>query len=76
MVFASLMMLAFLVDQVQQLCCPLFQAAWATWGSKRLLWEKMRALFYDYALGSMRQLLEALVYGLKKSAPTLVIDSS
>jgi hypothetical protein len=75
-VFASLMMLAFLVDQVQQLCCPLFQAAWAKWSSKRLLWEKMRALFYDYALGSMRQLLEALVYGLKKSAPTLVIDSS
>ena len=75
-VFASLMMLAFLVDQVQQLCCALFQAAWAKWGSKRLLWEKMRALFYDYALGSMRQLLEALVYGLKKSAPTLVIDSS
>ena len=75
-VFASLMMLAFLVDQVQQLCCPLFQAAWAKWGSKRLLWEKMRALFYDYALGSMRQLLEALVYGLKKSAPPLVIDSS
>jgi len=28
--------LAFLVDQVQQLCCPLFQAAWAQWGSKRL----------------------------------------
>jgi hypothetical protein len=75
-VFASLMMLAFLVDQVQQLCCPLFQAAWAKWGSKRLLWEKMRAVFYDYALGAMRQLLEALVYGLKKSAPTLVIDSS
>ena len=70
-VFAMLMMLAFLVDQVQQLCCPLFQAAWAKWGSKRLLWEKMRALFYDYALESMRQLFEALLYGLKKSAPTL-----
>jgi hypothetical protein len=27
----------------------------------------MRALFYDYALESMRQLLEALLYGLKKS---------
>jgi hypothetical protein len=75
-VFAELMMLAFLVDQVQQLCCPLFQAAWATWGSKRLLWEKMRAVFFDYALESMRQLLEALYYGLKKSAPTLAIDSS
>jgi len=45
-VFAVLMMLAFFVDQVQQLCCPLFQAAWAKWGSKRLLWEKRRALFY------------------------------
>ena len=44
-VFAVLMMLAFFVDQVQQLCYPLFQAAWAKWGSKRLLWEKMRALF-------------------------------
>lgn len=75
-VFASLMMLAFLVDQVQQLCCPLFQAAWAKWGSKRLLWEKMRALFYHYVLGSMRHLLEALLYGLKKAAPTLAIDSS
>jgi hypothetical protein len=75
-VFAELMMLAFLVDQVQQLCCPLFQAAWARWGSKRLLWEKMRALFFDYALESMRQLLEALCYGLKKSAPILATDSS
>ena len=49
-VFAMLMMLAFLVDQTQQLCCALFQAVWAKLGSKRLLWERMRALFYDYAL--------------------------
>ena len=75
-VFAMLMMLAFLVDQVQQLCCPLFQAAWAKWGSKRLLWEKMRALFYDYALESMQQLFEVLLYGLQKSAPVLNVDSS
>jgi hypothetical protein len=45
-VFAMLMMLAFLVDQAQQLCCALFQAVWAKLGSKRLLWERMRALFY------------------------------
>lgn len=75
-VFAMLMMLAFLVDQVQQLCCPLFQAAWAKWGSKRLLWEKMRALFYDYALESIEQLFKALFYGFKKSAPVLDFDSS
>jgi hypothetical protein len=75
-VFAVLMMLAFLVDQVQQLCCPLFQAVWAKLGSKRQLWERMRALFYDYALASMRQLFEALFYGLKKTAPIFAVDSS
>ena len=71
-----LMMLAFLVDQVQQLCCPLFQAVWAKLGSKRRLWEKMRALFYDYALESMRHLFEALFYGLKNRRPILALDSS
>jgi Transposase DDE domain len=75
-VFALLMMLAFLVDQVQQLCCPLFQAVWAQLGSKRRLWERMRALFSDYALDSMRQLFEALFYGIKKTAPVLECDSS
>src|SRR3989442_7156257 len=75
-VFATLMMLAFLVDQTQQLCCALFQAVWAKLGSKRLLWERMRALFYDYAFASMRQLFEALWYGFKKSSPIVAIDSS
>jgi hypothetical protein len=75
-VFAMLMMLAFLVDQVQQLCCPLFQAVWAQRGSKRRLWEKMRALFSHYALVSMRQLFEALFYGLRKLAPIFAVDSS
>ena len=75
-VCAMVMLLAFLVDQTQQLCCALFQAVWATLGSKRLLWERMRALFYDDALESMRQLLEALFYGLKKLQPLLAVDSS
>jgi hypothetical protein len=75
-VFAMLMMLAFLVDQTQQLCCALFQAIWAKLGSKRLLWERLRALFYAYALASMRQLFEALLYGFKKSRPLIVTDSS
>src|SRR5262250_981229 len=74
-VFAVLLLLAFFVDQVQQLCCPLFQVAWAKWGSKRLLWEKMRALFYAYALTSMRHLFEALWYGWQKTAP-IWVDSS
>jgi hypothetical protein len=36
----------------------------------------MRALFYDYALQSMRQLFETLFYGLKKLQPLLTVDSS
>ncbi len=75
-VFAMLMMLAFLVDQTQQLCCALFQAVWTKLGSKRRLWERMRALFYDYALESMRHLLEALFYGLQKPTPIFAVDSS
>jgi hypothetical protein len=45
-------------------------------GSKRLLWERMRALFYDYRLDSMRALFEALLYGFEKSRPILSIDTS
>jgi hypothetical protein len=75
-VFATLMMLAFLVDQTQQLRCPLFRAVWLKLGSKRLLWERMRALFYTYALTSMRQLFEALLYGFQRASPLMPMDSS
>jgi hypothetical protein len=68
-VFALLMMLAFLVDQVQQLCDPLFRAAWQKLGSKRLLWERMRGLFHDYRLRSLRELYEALYYGCIRTYP-------
>jgi Transposase DDE domain len=75
-VFATIMMLAFLVDQTQQLCCALFRAVWAKLGSKRLLWERMRALFYGYHLQSMRELLEALFYGYERHRPILITDTS
>ena len=71
-----LMMLAFLVDQTQQLCCNLFRAVWAKLGSKRQLWESMRSLFYTYALQSMRQRLEALFYGLQRPPPIFAINPS
>jgi hypothetical protein len=75
-VFAMLMMLAFLVDQAQQLCCALFQAVWAKLGSKRLLWERLRSLFYTYHLDSMRELFEALLYGFERVRPILTMDTS
>jgi|SRR5690242_18406615 hypothetical protein len=75
-VLAMLRMLAFVVDQTQQLGCALCRAVWAKLGSKRLLWERMRALFYDYRLHSMRELLEALYIGCAKSHPMILTDSS
>jgi hypothetical protein len=74
-VFALLMMLAFLVDQVQQLCSPLFRAVWEKMGTKRLLWDRMRCLFTDFVFGSMRELFEALLAGIDKRKPVL-LDSS
>ena len=44
-VFAMRLMLALLVEQTPQRCCALLQAVWATLGSKRRRWERMRALF-------------------------------
>jgi hypothetical protein len=75
-VFALLRMLAFLVDQPHQLCCPLFRAVWAKLGSKRRLWEEFRVMFIAYALASMRELLEALFYGVQKPRPRFALDSS
>jgi hypothetical protein len=42
-VFFASMMLAFLIDQVQQLACELFQAVLEKKGSRKRLWEHMRA---------------------------------
>ena len=65
-VFAHLMMLAFLVDQVQQMCCPVFQAARAKCTSKKSLWEKVRASFHEFFAPSMEAILRRIAQGMKK----------
>jgi hypothetical protein len=75
-VFAMLMMLAFLVDQTQQLCCPVFRDAWEKMGSKKMLWERMRSFFREYIVSSMQQILGALAYGYERPQPVLTMDSS
>lgn len=70
-VLALLMLLAFLVDQTQQLCCPLFQAAWHKMGSKRHLWEELRHFFRLLLFNSMSELLAALVQGIQPQQPVL-----
>lgn len=64
-IFANLMMLAFLVDQIQEAACLLFQAALAKVGSKIRLWEKMRAYFLSIDFDTMEMLYKAIVYGYR-----------
>jgi hypothetical protein len=70
-VFALLMMLAFLVDQVQQRCCPLFQAAWDKMQTKRHLWEEIRHLFRAFLFACFSDLLRALIQGIERQQPIL-----
>ena len=75
-VFANLMMLAFLVDQIQEAACQLFQAALAKVGSKIRLWEKMRAYFLSIKFESMEMLYRAIVYGYRIEKIVILDDTS
>jgi hypothetical protein len=74
-VFAYLMMLAFTVDQAQQLSCQLFQAAWAKAGSKRELWEKLRGLFNNLPMDSMTMIWRAIAFGFRVER-VIIYDTS
>jgi hypothetical protein len=65
-VLALLMMLAFLIDQVQQRCNPLFQAALAKKGSRRALWDQVRHLFASFEVASMREVYQAIAGGFRR----------
>jgi len=73
-VFAMLMMLAFLIDQTQQMCCGLFQAAWGKLESKVRLWERLRGLFLFFLIDSWSDLFNALISG--HSGGKLKLNSS
>ena len=65
-VFVHLMMLAFLVDQVQQLCCPLFKEARKQASRLDVLWEKIRSWFDHFNCPSMETILRLI---LKEDIP-------
>ena len=73
-VLAMLMLLAFLVDQIQQLCCPQFAAAWEKCISKRALWERLRAIFHQFQVRSMQEIYEA-VLSIRKPPVKILWDS-
>jgi hypothetical protein len=73
-VFMLLMMLAFLIDQVQEAACGLFQSALQKGGTRKMLWEKMRAYFLICQVDSWQDLFIAISKGLK--AKIMASDTS
>jgi hypothetical protein len=64
------MMLAFLVDQAQALCCRLFQGAWHKIGSGVIFWQKLRSIFFEYWVLSWSDLYLAIERGYAKQTLT------
>ena len=62
-VFAMLMMLAFLIDQVQEYSCAFFQATRQRFRSRTSLWIKIKGLFTEFVIESWEALWRAIIYG-------------
>ena len=64
-VFAILTMLAFLIDQVQELCCHVFKAAKNRFYSKISLWRKIRGMFLEHYIDDWLIFYFSIIYGNK-----------
>ena len=73
-VFGALMMLAFFIDQVQELCCELFKNARNRFRTRIALWQKIKSLFLSFTISSWENLFTAIAYGYKEVE--LVPDTS
>ncbi|PID99951.1 MAG: hypothetical protein CSA79_05870 [Thiothrix nivea] len=62
---AYLMLLAFLIDQIQGLCCQLFQAAVLKAGRRRYYWEKLRGKFYEFLIPDWQTLYLSFLHPSK-----------
>lgn len=74
--FAILMMLVFLVDQIQQASCQLFRKALGTFHAKKYFWQQVRSLFNTFEFNSMEELLRAIAFGFKAQIVLLDKNSS
>ncbi|EMB16205.1 hypothetical protein [Rhodopirellula europaea] len=62
-VLALLMFLAFAVDQIQEACCGLFQAAVRQSGRRIRLWESIRSHLRHFQFSSFAELYRAIATG-------------
>ena len=72
-VFAMLMMLAFLIDQTQERCDALFQAALKKRKRKKYLWEKVRGIFMHFLISSWDDLWKGIAHGIQ--IPLFTLDT-
>ncbi|MBF5059056.1 transposase [Candidatus Neptunochlamydia vexilliferae] len=69
---AMIMMLAFLIDEAEKICCTLFQGALKAEHSRKMyLWETIRAFFRTYIIPSWKLLYEAIMAGNQRAIPIL-----
>ena len=66
-VFATLMMLTFLIDQVQETCCRYFQEARYSYRTRIRLWEQIRSYFNVHLIASWESLYAAIIWHINPS---------
>jgi hypothetical protein len=59
--FAILMSLAFLIDQVEETCCKMFQEARKAEGTKYSLWEVIKSIIRFFKFNNWTEILNAIV---------------
>ena len=59
------MMLAFLIDQIQQMINDTFQKALEKLGRKKYLWRDIRNYFTTLPIASMERIYNVIIYGFK-----------
>ncbi|MCB0214853.1 MAG: transposase, partial [Anaerolineae bacterium] len=66
-VLMLIMFLAFTVDQIQQACCPLFQAALEKLKTRKKLWDHLRSHVRHFRFNRFRDLWAAILMGTGKN---------
>jgi hypothetical protein len=69
-VMAHLMLLSFLIDQVQALACDMFQRAVVGSKGKKRFWFRIRAVFTEMYVSSWEDIYLAFIYGRQGSTLT------
>ena len=65
-VFGMLMMLAFLIDQIQEHCCEFFKNARNKFRTRIALWQKIKSLFLSFSISHWEDLLKSIARGYKE----------